>query len=564
MTADVNIFLRGQSNANRFFSQGAAAELRTQVQAILGPDFTVHLVGEPTRTTFSGTAFLDWDTDGHQRVLLDYVDGLSADLRDNPTLTLWMHNETDGGRALSATTGWPGEVRTDAGLVRGAFGQGAGTTPYLFVPVPCDGPSQDFIMDSQRALAADASFNARFDGTATRGLRMGWFGAELVDHHWVGDDASVVADRLAEPIAAILDDFGTGDGGPAGPSAGNDALTGTAAGEAIDALAGDDTVDGLGGDDTLRGGEGTDSLLGGDGNDSLDGGAGADRMAGGAGDDTYVVDTAGETVTEARGAGTDRVLSAVTLTLAADVEDLALTGAAALAGTGNGLANRLVGNAGANRLDGRAGADALEGGAGDDRYVVDNAGDVVAEAAGEGTADQVQSKVTFALGTEVETLTLTGTAAADGTGNAPANRLVGNAGANLLRGLDARDTLQGGDGADTLVGGADADVLTGGAGADVFRYDLLGEKGDRIADFVAADDAIEVSRAGFGGALAVGEPVTLSYGTASGAGVAQFVYVSATGALRWDADGAGGAGAQTLATLTGAPAITAADIAVIA
>jgi Ca2+-binding RTX toxin-like protein len=42
---------------------------------------------------------------------------------------------------------------------------------------------------------------------------------------------------------------------------------------------------------------------------TLDGGAGADAMAGGAGNDTYVRDNAGDTVTEAAGAGTDTVKS---------------------------------------------------------------------------------------------------------------------------------------------------------------------------------------------------------------------------------------------------------------
>ena len=83
--------------------------------------------------------------------------------------------------------------------------------------------------------------------------------------------------------------------------------------------------------------------------------------------------------------------SGVSYTLGANVENLTLTGhrqhqrAPAIA-----LANTLTGNAGNNMLDGGAGTDTMIGGAGNDTYVVDNAGDVVTEAAGEGT-DTVQS-----------------------------------------------------------------------------------------------------------------------------------------------------------------------------
>lgn len=217
---------------------------------------------------------------------------------------------------------------------------------------------------------------------------------------------------------------------------------------------------------TLVGNAGADRLEGGAGNDLLDGTAGADTMLGGAGDDRYIVDNASDVTTENANEGNDTVESSVTRTLGANLENLTLTGTAAINGTGNSLANVIVGNAANNMLNGGTGGDTLRGGAGNDTYVVDNAGDVVQELPGEGT-DLVQASVNFTLSTNVENLTLTGTSGLTGIGNDEDNTLTGNSGANRLEGRGGNDTLNGGTGADTMLGGLGDDVYVVDSAGDV-------------------------------------------------------------------------------------------------
>ncbi|MFM9916185.1 MAG: beta strand repeat-containing protein, partial [Rhizobacter sp.] len=229
------------------------------------------------------------------------------------------------------------------------------------------------------------------------------------------------------------------------------------------------------------------SLVGNTGANRLDGAAGADVMTGGAGNDTYVVDNGGDKTIEIAAGGIDAVEASIGWTLSAEMEKLTLTGTSANNGTGNGLVNTLIGNAGSNRLDGATGADAMTGGAGDDTYVVDNTGDTTIEAAA-GGADSVESSISWTLATEVEKLTLTGTAAINGTGNGLANTLIGNAGANRLDGGAGNDSLNGGEGLDTYVGGLGSDTLadTSTTSNDIYVWGR-GEGADTLTDAGGTD-----------------------------------------------------------------------------
>ena len=221
----------------------------------------------------------------------------------------------------------------------------------------------------------------------------------------------------------------------------------------------------------------------------------------------------------------------------------------------------LTGNSGANTLDGGAGADRMLGGLGNDTYVVDASTDIVTENVGEGT-DTVQSGITYTLGANVENLTLTGTAAINGSGNALNNVLIGNSGVN---------TLSGGAGNDILNGASGKDTLTGGAGNDFFVFDTAlssASNVDSLTDFAAGLDKIQLDKDIFTALQAVGTLSSASF-KASATGAAgddndYFLYNTTSGALFYDADGSGQGVAVQFATLTTKPAVTANDFIVVA
>ncbi|MGF7175834.1 Ca2+-binding RTX toxin-like protein [Azospirillum doebereinerae] len=280
-------------------------------------------------------------------------------------------------------------------------------------------------------------------------------------------------------------------------------------------------------------GNGAANLLTGlEGDDTLNGGGGADTLIGGTGNDTYVVDNVGDMVTELAGEGIDTVNASIGWTLGANIDNLTLTGSVAISATGNELNNVLTGNGGANLLDGGLGADSMAGGAGNDVYIVDDAGDVVTELAGQGSDEVRTSLSSYLLGANVEALTSTGTGDFTGTGNALDNRLTGGLG---------NDTLSGGDGADTLDGGAGSNLLIGGAGNDVY---LVGNLGDQVVE-LAGEGIDEVRTALTGYTLTEGVETLTYTGTAAFAGTGNALdnlIAGGTGTDTLD----GGLGADTL------------------
>ncbi len=238
------------------------------------------------------------------------------------------------------------------------------------------------------------------------------------------------------------------------------------------------SITGTSGDNGLYGDGGNDILVGGDGNDLLDGGLGDDQMTGGSDNDQYFVDSSDDAVIENANEGIDQVSASVSFTLTANVENLILTGAAAINGTGNGDGNFIQGNDGDNILDGAGGNDLLRGGDGNDIYVLDSLGDIVNETRPEGGTDTVRIGSSYTLGDRVENLELQGSGNIDGTGNELANDITGTNGTNVLD------------------GGAGDDILRGRGGNDVYIVDSLNDVVIELAN-EGRDDRVETSMASY-------------------------------------------------------------------
>jgi len=198
----------------------------------------------------------------------------------------------------------------------------------------------------------------------------------------------------------------------------------------------------------------------------LDGGAGADTLSGGLGNDTYVVDNVGDVVTELAGEGGDTVEASVDYTLAANVENLVLTGAA-LMGIGNTRPNVITGNASANTLDGAGGVDTLSGLGGDDILRGGTGADTLDGGQGFDLADYSDKSAVVVADFGSGTLTVGGVSedtliSIEG--------VIGGSGNDSLTGSGGLDRLNGGLGDDYLKGAGGADDLDGGDGEDIADY----------------------------------------------------------------------------------------------
>lgn len=150
-------------------------------------------------------------------------------------------------------------------------------------------------------------------------------------------------------------------------------------------------------------------------------------------------------------------------------------------------------------------------------------------------------------------------------GTNSANALYGTGGHEWIYGYGGNDTLSGGAGDDRLFGGTGKDRLTGGAGKDAFVFNSKPNKKtnlDKITDFNVKDDSIWLDNNVFkalGKKGTEAKPAQLKKSFFKTFDKTHplnqdandyVLYNKSTGALYYDADGAGGKAAVQIATLS--------------
>jgi Ca2+-binding RTX toxin-like protein len=153
----------------------------------------------------------------------------------------------------------------------------------------------------------------------------------------------------------------------------------------------------------------------------------------------------------------------------------------------------LYGHSGTDFLNGELGQDQMFGGIGNDTVIVDDAGDYVWEAEGEGM-DTVQSYISYALQDDFEILILIGQTGVVANGNALANLIQGNDADNVIDGRGGQDSLWGLGGNDALTIHSGQEDVSGGMGVDTLRVaaelgmlDLAGRAGQTFTGLEAID-----------------------------------------------------------------------------
>jgi beta propeller repeat protein len=299
-------------------------------------------------------------------------------------------------------------------------------------------------------VANDSTYNWSPQISGNNVVWYGYDGNDYEIYFWDGSTVTQITNNSIDDYLSEISGnnitWGDSDGNIYFDTIAKENFTTTAQLDTINARGGDDTVTStfanLQQDDFIKGGTGTDTLI----------------ITAGTSTDTVIIDASDASnqvlnISEATINGFNRFdfssFLGITSFLGTDGNDWIKSGAGK---------DNLVGGDGNDYLNGGVGTDIFIGGAGDDTYVVDNAGDIIAESLNNGT-DAVESSLTWTLKANLENLTLTGFGNLNATGNSLNNTLTGNTGNNVLDGGAGTDRLVGGLGNDIYLVDSNRDVV---------------------------------------------------------------------------------------------------------
>lgn len=294
----------------------------------------------------------------------------------------------------------------------------------------------------------------------------------------------------------IFGETGTQASGPFLQVAAPNVVRGTSGNDVRTGTGGIDLMDGLGGHDRLSGGGGADIIGGSSGNDTLLGGSGNDILEGGSGNDILNGGIGSDTANFTGKTALKLDLNLRTAQRTGYGTDTFISIENVLGGSGNDV---VKGNAAANILLGAGGRD----------------------------------------------------------------RLSGERGKDVLSGGIGNDTLDGGSGNDALHGAQGTDILTGGTGRDSFYFDygVQDKRVDTITDYNVAEDTMYLDKLFFTAFKKSGTMAASAFykGAAAHDSNDRIIYNDKTGALYYDPDGTGKAGAILFAKIGIGLALTNAD-----
>ena len=200
------------------------------------------------------------------------------------------------------------------------------------------------------------------------------------------------------------------------------------------------------------------------GNDTLISGTGIDTLVGGSGIDVFYINNSSDIISGTLNLA-EIAYSSVNYALSSNINKLTLTGSSNLTATANNNnGDVLTANSGNDTLVSGTGVNTLVGGSGIDTFYINNSSDIISGTLN--VADIAYSSVNYALSSNINKLTLTGSANLTATANNNNDTITANTGNDIITGGSGSNTyiFNQNYGQDTIFSNSGKDAIKFGSG----------------------------------------------------------------------------------------------------